>query len=266
MTDRAAPHPELKLRREGRVAIVSISNPDARNALVRVMFERGQEIFRSLRQDPDIGAIVLHGEGEHFCGGGNIKRMIEQRGKPRHTQAEHVDALHAWIIAMRECTKPVIAAVEGAAAGGGFALALSCDLIVASERATLLMSHAKIGLSPDCGASYWLARALPHQAALEIMLDAQPIPVSRLHQLGVVNRVVAPGQALAGALDWAAKLALGPAVAQGRIKRLIYEAERRSLREQLDIERDWLVESMYADECGEGIQAFVEKRPARFAP
>ncbi|MDO8441116.1 MAG: enoyl-CoA hydratase family protein [Polaromonas sp.] len=258
------PTPRLVLTQEGRVAIVTISNLTARNALTRDIFDAGLEAFRSFRRNADIGAILLCGDGPHFCGGGNLTRMIEQRSRPKHTQAEHVDACHAWIMAMRECPQPIIAAVEGAAAGGGLALAMACDLMVVAENATLIMSHAKIGLSPDCGATHWLSRALPHQAALEFMLDAAPIPVARLHQLGVVNKVVGPGLAVAEALTWATTLSKGPYAAHGRIKRLTYESEQRSLRDQLDAERDAVTESMYGEECAEGINAFLEKRSPRF--
>jgi enoyl-CoA hydratase/carnithine racemase len=256
----------LRFSQEGRVAIVTISNPTARNALTRNIFDAGLETFRSFRRDSSIGAIILRGDGDHFSGGGNLARMVEQRAKPRHTQGEHLDVCHAWIMAMRECPQPIIAAIEGAAAGGGLALALACDLVVAAENSTLIMSHAKIGLSPDCGASYWLARALPHQFALEMMLDAAPISAMRLHQLGVINKVVGQGMALAEAMKWAEKLANGPPVTQGWVKKLTYAAETCDLRNQLDAERDAVVENMYGPECGEGISAFQEKRPAQYFP
>jgi enoyl-CoA hydratase/carnithine racemase len=256
--------PGLRLVRHGRVAQVTLSNPTQRNALTRAMFDQGLEIFRALKRDAQVGAVVVCGEGDHFCGGGNIRRMVEQRDKPPHTQSEHVDVAHAWLMAMRECPQPIIAAVEGAAAGGGLGVALACDLLVAAENATLVMSYAKIGLSPDCGTSHWLARALPHQLMLEMFLDAQPMPAARLHQLGVVNRVCAPGTAFEHAMQWAKRLADGPAAAQGRIKRLAYAAQHNSLSDQLDDERDTLIESMYSDECGEGINAFLGKRPPKF--
>lgn len=256
--------PKLSVEQQGSVAIVIISNPSARNALTRDIFEAGVEAFRGFRRDASVRAIVLRGEGEHFSGGGNLDRMVSQRLRPPHTQAEHIDVCHAWLMAMRECPQPIIAAVEGAAAGGGFAIALACDLVVAAENATLIMSHAKIGLSPDCGASYWLARALPHQLALEMMLDPTPMAAARLQQLGLVNKVVAKGMAVQEAMAWAEKLAKGPAVAYGWIKKLTYAAENRELRVHLDAERDGLVENMYGDECGEGISAFREKRAPRF--
>lgn len=264
MTHNAEQTSSLRWTQEGRVALVTISNPSARNALTRAIFDQGLEAFRSFRHNEQIRAIVLCGDGAHFSGGGSLDRMRAQRERPRHTQAEHVDQCHAWILAMRECPQPVIAAVEGAAAGGGMALAMACDLVVAAEDAKLLMSHTKIGLSPDCGATHWLSRALPHQLALELMLDPVALPVTRLHQLGLVNRIASKGQAVADAMAWATTLAQGPAGAYTRVKQLTYAAEHRSLADQMAAERDLVVESIYGEECGEGIRAFLEKRVPRF--
>lgn len=264
MTQTSTQISALTWEQKGRIALVTISNPSARNVLTRTIFDQGLELFRSFRRDPAIRAIVLCGDGDHFSGGGSLTRMQEQRSKPKHTQAEHVDQCHAWILAMRECPQPIIAAVEGAAAGGGMALAMACDLIVAAEDAKMLMSHTKVGLSPDCGATHWLSRALPHQLALELMLDPSSLPVARLQELGIVNRIARKGQAVADAMAWAALLAQGPAAAFGRVKELTYAAEHRSLADQMNAERDAVVESIYGDECGEGINAFLEKRPARF--
>jgi len=266
MSASAIPAARLLEERRGRVLLLTISNPTARNAMGPDLYRAAAPAFRKAAADAGIGAIVLTGEGEHFCGGGNLNRLRAQRDRPAAEQVTSLDAFHDWITAMRECPKPVIAAVEGAAAGGGFSLALACDLIVAAEDAKLVMSYARIGLSPDGGGSDSLAQALPPQAALEMLLDGDVIPVARLHALGVVNRVVARGAALAAALEWAQKLARGPALAHGKIKQLVHAARGRSARAQLDAERDAFIDCLYGDECGEGVAAFLEKRPARFHP
>ena len=258
------PVARLLSHRDGRVLSLTISNPELRNAKTPDLYGVARAAFRDAAKDDGIGAIVLAGEGEHFCGGGDLNRLLAQRGLPRESQARHLDTLHDWVVAMRECSKPVIAAVEGAAAGGGFSVALGCDLIVAAEDAKFVMSYAKIGLSPDGGGSDALAHAVAPQTALEILLDAATVTAARLHALGVVNRVVASGTALAEATAWAQRLAEGPASAHARIKELVYSARGRTHRGQLDAERDAFVESLYGDECGEGIAAFLEKRRARF--
>ena len=263
----AAPLPDaarLVTERRGRVLVMTIDNPSLRNALSPDMYVRGRAALDETATDPGIGAIVLTGAGEHFCGGGNLNRLLAQRERPPAAQAANLDALHDWVSAMRACPQPVIAAVEGAAAGGGFSVCLACDLIVAAEDAKFVMSYVKIGLSPDGGGSDSLATALPAQTALELLLDGAPISAARLHELGLVNRVVPSGSALDEALAWAERLASGPAQAQARIKQLVYGARGRDRRAQLDAERDAFLESLYGAECGEGIAAFLDKRPARF--
>jgi enoyl-CoA hydratase/carnithine racemase len=259
-----SPIARLIAQRSGRVLTLTISNPQLRNAMTPDLYAVARAAFHDASSDDGIGAVVLAGEGKHFCGGGNLNRLLAQRSLPRESQARHLDTLHDWVSAMRACPKPIIAAVEGAAAGGGFSVCLGCDLIVAAEDAKFVMSYVKAGLSPDGGGSDALARALPPQAALEMLLDGAPVTAARLHALGIVNRVVASGTAFAEAMAWAKRLAEGPAAAHGRIKQLVYGARGRAHRAQLDAERDAFVESLYGDECGEGIAAFLEKRPARF--
>jgi enoyl-CoA hydratase/carnithine racemase len=256
--------PRLLSERRGRVLLVTISNPAARNAIMPDLYRAALPMFRDAATDDGIGAIVLTGEGEHFCGGGNLNRLLAQRSLPPATQFDNLNVFHDWITVMRECPKPVIAAVEGAAAGGGFSVCLGCDLIVAAEDAKFVMSYVKVALSPDGGGSDALAYALPPQAALEILLDGAPVSSARLHALGVVNRVVPRGTALPEALRWADRLAEGPAFAQARIKQLVYAARGRAPRAQLDAERDAFIEGLYHDEGGEGIGAFLEKRPPRW--
>lgn len=255
---------KLLSQRRGRVLLVTLSNPAARNAMWPDLYRLALPLFREAGSDAGIGAIVLTGEGEHFCGGGNLNRLLAQRDLPPETQRQNLDAFHEWVMALQECPKPVLAAVEGAAAGGGFSVCLACDLIVAAEDAKFVMSYVKVALSPDGGGSDSLAHMLPPQAALDVLLEGGALSAARLHALGVVNRVVPRGTALAEALAWAERLAQGPSGAQARIKRLVYEARGRHRREQLDAERDSFLESLYGDEAGEGIQAFLEKRKPRF--
>ena len=254
----------LLIERQGRVLVLTISNPALRNAMAPNIYRTAVGVFRELGRDASIGAVVLAGEGEHFCGGGNLKRLLAQRDLPQDTQAAHLNAFHAWMMEMRDCPQPVIAAVEGAAAGGGFSVCLGCDLIVAAEDAKFVMSYVKAGLSPDGGGTDSLAAMLPSQAALEFLLDGAPVTAARLFALGVVNRVVPHGHALAGALDWAVRLAEGPPATQARVKRLVYAARGRSRTEQLDAERNAFIEGLYHEECGEGIAAFLQKRAPRF--
>ncbi len=250
----------LLQERHGDVLLLKISNPVLRNAMQPALYRDAAEVFRHAATDAGIGAIVIAGDGEHFCGGGDLRRLQAQRSLPAAEQLGHLDALHTWVMAMQHCPQPIIAAVEGAAAGGGFSVCLGCDLIVAASDAKFVMSYVNIALSPDGGGSDSLARALPPQAALEMLLDGAPCSAERLHAWGLVNRVVPRGEAVATALAWAERLAQGPRAAQARIKQLVYASRGRSRREQLDAERDAFVDSLYGEECGERIGAFLDRR------
>jgi enoyl-CoA hydratase/carnithine racemase len=259
----APPQARLAIRRDGSVLHLTICNPALRNAMHPSMYREGATAVRAAAADPTIRVMVLSGQGEHFCGGGDLRRLAAQRGRPAEEQAANLDALHEWVTAIREAPQPVIAAVEGAAAGGGFSICLGCDLIVAAEDARFIMSYAAVGLSPDGGGSDALARMLPPQAALELLLDPVNCSPQRLHQWGVVNRIVPHGAAVAEAMAWAGRLATQPRSAQESIKRLVYDAALRSRREQLDAERDAFVHNLYQAECGEAIDAFLSKSRKR---
>ncbi|WGS40935.1 enoyl-CoA hydratase [Burkholderia sp. JSH-S8] len=244
--------------------VLTLSNPGARNALHPDMYAAGIEALATADRDPAIRAVVLAGADRFFCAGGNLNRLLDNRAKDPSCQADSVDLLGAWITAIRASTKPVIAAVEGAAAGAGFSLALACDLIVAAHDAKFVMSYARVGLTPDGGASWFLARALPRALAAELLFDGKPVTAERLHALGVVNRLAAPGSALGDALAWADALAGISPNALTRIKSLLDDAVAQPLDAHLVTERNHFVASLHHPDALEGITAFLEKRPAHY--
>ena len=254
----------LRVSRHGRVLQLLISNPAARNALSPDMYGLGRQALRDAADDAGIGAIVIAGEGSTFCAGGNLNRLLHNRSQPASVQRDSIDGLHAFIRALAACDKPVLAAVEGAAAGAGCSLALACDLIVAAEDARFAMSYVRVGLSPDGGGTWSAMRLLPAQAAMQLLIEGDALPAARLHALGVVNALVAPGTALDETMRRAARLADGPTRVIGRIKRLARAAGGNPLTAQLDAERDGFVDALHADEAGEGIAAFLDKRAPRW--
>lgn len=251
--------------RHGAVQVLRISNPGARNALHPDVYSAGIEAFTRAGRDARVRAVVLAGDGEHFCAGGNLNRLRENRSKDPALQAASIDLLHQWVLAIRDCPKPVIAAVEGAAAGAGFSLVLACDLVVAAHDARFAMSYVRIGLTPDGGSSWFLGRRVPYPLAYEWLSGGDVIAAQRLHQAGLVNEIVEPGTALDAALARAQRLARGPAFALAGIKALLSAEERAALVERQQGERDRFVAALFHDDAAEGIAAFLEKRTPRFA-
>ncbi len=251
--------------RRGAVQVLRISNPGARNALHPDVYSAGIDAFERASADAQVRAVVLAGDGEHFCAGGNLNRLRENRSKDPAEQAASIDLLHRWVLAIRDCAKPVIAAVEGAAAGAGFSLVLACDLVVAAKDARFAMSYVRIGLSPDGGSSWFLGSRVPYPLAYEWLAGGETIPAARLHEAGLVNELVEPGRALEAAVARADRLARGPAFALAGIKRLLAADERTALVQRQQSERDAFVAALFHDDAAEGIAAFLEKRKPRFS-
>jgi enoyl-CoA hydratase/carnithine racemase len=258
------PSGQLLVEQRGRVLLLTLSDPQTRNALHPGIYRAGIEAINRARDDPRIGAVVLTGQQGTFSSGGNLNRLIHNREQPRSVQYDSITLFHEWIRAIRHCPQPVLAAVEGSAAGAGFSLALACDLLVAAEDARFVMAYVRVGLSPDGGASLWLARGLTPHLLAEILLTGKPLSAVRLQQLGVVNRLCVPGQVLTETLSWANSLAAGPGFAMAHIKRLAESAFHPALDTQLEAERAAFLECLYHPQCGEGITAFLEKRPPDF--
>lgn len=250
----------IETARKGAVLTVTNSDPATRNALSWDFYDGFRTILEEVAGDRSTRAVVLTGAGGFFCSGGNVNGLAERSAQPREERRASVERLHGMIRAMRSCPKPIIAAVEGGAAGAGASLALASDLIVAAKGAYVSVAYVRIGLTPDGGATKWLVDALPRQLATEMAMTGDRVDVERLHALGVVNRLTERGEALPEAEGWAAKLAEGPPEALGWIKALIAGAETADLAEHLDAEADGIAEALGGPEGQEGIAAFREKR------
>lgn len=245
---------------QGRTMVLTISNPGQRNALAPEMYAAGVEALNVAESNSDVRSVVLTGEGSMFCAGGDLQRLQANRQLPPSAQDASIEGLHSWIEAIRTFPKPVIAAVEGAAAGAGFSLALACDFIVAARDAVFVMAYSNVALSPDGGASWSLARALPRQLASELLMCAERLDAERLKALGLVNRVCPSGQALDAALSLAEQLNARAPNALSGIKELLNEASVQSLTAQLDLERHHFVRNLHHENSGIGISAFLSKQ------
>jgi enoyl-CoA hydratase/carnithine racemase len=254
----------LLVRTEGAVRILVNSNPQARNAITPELYDALPAALLDAAADPAVGAIVLVGDGGFFCAGGDLKQLATRRDLPPEQRRAKIERLHDLIRAIRACPKPVIAAVEGGAAGAGMSLALACDMLVADRDAFFSVTYVKVGLTPDGGATAFLAQFLSRQIMTELCLTGERITAARLHALGAVNRLTERGQALPEALALAASIGNGPANASARIKLLCQNAGHTSLDGQLELEARLMVESQGDDEAAEGIAAFFDKRAPDF--
>jgi len=255
---------ELLTEREGPALLLTISDPATRNTLSAQVLSAGIEALGVAESDEQVAAVILRGSGAHFCAGGNVQGLAERREAGRAIQKQMLEHLHQLVEALRVFPKPVIAAVEGAAAGAGFALALNCDLIVAAEDATFTMSYGRLGLSPDGGATWNLIHSLPRAMAQRMIWLAEPVKASELHALGVVGWLAPTGQSSAEALKVAGRLAAMAPNALASAKELVQQAASRTIHQQLAAERDHFVDNLFHPNGAEGLQAFFEKRAPRF--
>lgn len=254
----------LKSTSEGQTLILTISNPDFKNALGSEIYAAGIEALNAAETNSEIRSVIITGEGAAFCAGGNLQRLLANRQQPKEVQAQSIDGLHTWIDSIRTYPKPIIAAVEGAAAGAGFSLVLACDFCVAADNAVFVMSYSTVGLSPDGGGSWALGRALPRQLANELLMCGERINAQRLHDFGLVNKVCSSGSALREALVLAERLNARASNALASIKELVNDSASNTLSQQFDQERDHFVRNLHHANGGEGIDAFLTKRKPQY--
>lgn len=255
----------LKSTSEGNTMVLTLSNPGLRNALGPEIYAAGIEALNAADSNPEIRSVVITGEGSAFCAGGDLQRLQALRGEDLETQGQGLEALHNWIDSIRTFPKPVIAAVEGAAAGAGFSLALAADFIVAADNAVFVMAYSNVGLSPDGGATWALARALPRPLVARALMLGERLSAAQLQTWGLVHEVTPAGMAMTAALQLAQRLNERAPNVLASIKELINEAPGASLVEQLDSERDQFVRNLRHRNSGEGIEAFLQKRAPKFS-
>ena len=259
----------VDLSNQGAVGIITLNRPEARNALNPEMFQELGSAIQGCR-DPDMRAVIITGSGGSFCAGADVKDFVNQleNSGPEglHQHLKHLaDAFHRHvIIPIRQLDKPVIASIDGVAAGGGLSLALACDLRIASDSARFLMAYGNIGATADGGSTYLLPRLIGTARAMELYLSDQPIGAQRALDLGLLNQVFPTAELERSTLEFAARLAQGPTVAYGRVKALFDSSWDASLAGQLDAETEYISNITMTDDFQEGIKAFAEKRRPRF--
>jgi 2-(1,2-epoxy-1,2-dihydrophenyl)acetyl-CoA isomerase len=251
---------------QDRIATLTLNRPERLNALSDALREDLFDAVTKSASDPNVGVLVVTGAGRGFCSGGDVKSMSErdQVGHPPTTSERLAPMRDRIILAMRDCPKPVIAAVNGAAAGAGMNLALACDMRIASTAAKFSQAFVKRGIPPDWGGSFFLPRVVGTAKACELIFTGETIDAAEALKLGIVNAVVAPEELMAEAYKLARKIAAGPPVAIQLSKRAIHHNQDVDLRAALEFETFAQNVCKDTEDAKEGVRAFVEKRAPVF--
>ncbi|MDX2157192.1 MAG: enoyl-CoA hydratase-related protein [Hyphomicrobiaceae bacterium] len=253
--------------REG-VAILTLNRPEARNALSTELSPALRRMIAACGADPGVRALLITGAGTAFCAGGDVKNMGDRRAPTDHTHDEKFRIMQerhrGSAGALYTLRKPTVAALPGAAAGAGLALALACDIRIAAASAFVTTGYVKVGLSGDYGVAWLLTRAAGASRARELMLTAERVEAKRAEELGIVHRVVDDAVLQQEAFALARSLAAGPSVAIGYIKDNLDEALELSHIEAIDREAERMMRTQGTDDHKEAVRAFVEKRKPVF--
>ena len=247
------------------IATVWLNDPDRLNALSTPMLDGLLEALPRLAADAQVAVVVLTGAGRGFCAGGDVKSMAE--GTSQLAMEDAAQRLRGRMEVSRllhEIPKPTIAMVNGPAAGAGLALALACDLRIASESARFITAFAKVGFSGDFGGSYFLSKLIGSGKARELYYVGEPLDAGQALALGVVNEVVPGFELLHATTALAQRLAHGPGLALGLMKQNFNAAETGTLSELLDLEASHQVRTARTEDHMEAARAFVEKRAPVF--
>jgi len=242
------------------VATITLNRPDSLNALNAAMRRELLAAVKAAGRDDGVRALVITGEGRGFCSGADLRGGSGERAFRRVLTDEY----NPLISAIRDLPKPVIAAVNGVAAGAGVSLALACDLVYAADEARFILAFVRIGLVPDSGSTRTLVRTLGRHRAAQLMFSGEPLPAAEAHDAGIVNVVVAQAELAAAAHAAATSLAAGPTRAIALAKRAINHAEDALLSESLAMEAALQELAGRTQDHAEGSAAFAEKREPRF--
>lgn len=251
--------------KSGGIATLVLNRPDKLNALNGELSMALNEALTRIAEDESVHVVVLSGAGRAFCAGGDLGAI--GKGRERNETAELGPILRSGmqaVLKMRLMPQPVIAAVNGAAAGAGMNIALATDIRIAADTASFGQNFSRVGLFPDYGGTYFLPELVGASVAAEMFYTGEMIDAQTALRLGVVNRVVAGDQLEAEAKALAHKIAQGPPIAIRAVKKILFGGQEKALVEALDHEVELQMKCFYSEDCSEGIRAFFEKRAPKF--
>lgn len=251
------------LKIENDIAFINLNRPEVFNSFNREMALSLQSTLDNCANDANVRAIVITGNGKAFCAGQDLKEVTDPELNPgfRKILEEHYNPI---IQKIRTIEKPIIAAVNGVAAGAGANIALACDIVVATENASFIQAFSKIGLIPDSAGTFFLPRLIGFQKASAIMMLGDKINALEAFNMGMIYKIIAPGIFEEEVQNLAVTLAQMPTKALGLTKRLLNQSMTNSLEQQLALESDLQIEASSSNDYNEGVTAFVEKRKPVF--
>ncbi|MBX9686909.1 MAG: enoyl-CoA hydratase/isomerase family protein [Candidatus Obscuribacterales bacterium] len=244
------------------VCVITLNRPDKLNAFNDELSFQLIDALKEAEKDASVRAVVITGSGRGFCSGQDLaNRKFSDNSESRPSLADSIRRRYnPMVIRIRKMEKPVIAAVNGVAAGAGSSLALACDLRVVADNANFIQSFSKVGLVPDSGATFILPRLLGATKAFELMLTADKLDAKTAFEMGLINKLVPQDKVLETALEWAKQLAKGPTRAFGLTKRAVNAAIFPDLEERLEYEAYMQEIAGRSEDFQEGVSAFLEKR------
>jgi 2-(1,2-epoxy-1,2-dihydrophenyl)acetyl-CoA isomerase len=261
MSDASSPALRLEIREH--VAHLTLTRGDAANTMNRQFGREFVAAAYAIRKDSSVRAVLLRGEGKNFCFGGDLRGMVAAGGNVNAYLTELTTDLHAGLMHLARANAPVVAAVQGTAAGAGLGLVLAADLAIAANSAKFTAAYTAVGLTPDGGSTFLLPRAVGYKRAMEMFMTNRVLDAPTALEWGLINQIVDDADLADTAGALAARLAAGPAGAYGTVKRLLGEAEP-GWEAQLAREGHTIAGRAETAEGKEGIGAFLEKRTPKF--
>jgi 2-(1,2-epoxy-1,2-dihydrophenyl)acetyl-CoA isomerase len=257
--------PVVLENRQGSVAILVMNRPDKLNALNNELSTALNEALVRIGNDASVHVVVLTGAGRAFCAGGDLGAI--GKGRERSDSTELAPILRSGmqaVLNLRTMPQPVIAAINGPAAGAGMNLALAADIRLAVDGSVFGQNFAKVGLFPDYGGTYFLPQLVGPSVAAEMFYTGEMIDAATAHRLGIVNHLFPADQFENSVAGFAKKIADGPQLAIRAVKKAIFHAQKDELMQALELEVEAQLKCFHSHDCLEGIRAFLEKRPPKF--
>lgn len=255
----------VRIERDGRIGIVRLNRPEKLNAFAGDMRDRIADALAELGVDASVRVIVVTGEGRGFCAGadvGYLEELVETGNASDFRKL--LEAGERVISTIRSLDRPVLAAVNGPAAGGGANLALACDLRIMADSASIGQTFTRIGLHPDWGGTYFLPRLVGEARALELMWSGRMVPAGEALELGLVHRVEPEADLWDAALTWARELATAPPLAVAGIKRAVYRSGASCVESMLELEIEHQMACFESKDVSRGLAAFFARERPRF--